>query len=257
MMQRLAAIYRKELKSHFQSVTAYVTIGIFFIITGYFFVNIFKFYNLLSLQSARDPSIAESLNIIERVMRPLFSNISIVLLLVLPLLTMRLIAEERKQGTFELLLTYPVRDIETVGGKFLATLTTFAVMLAGTLLFPLLLSIFADPEPGPIITGYLGLFLMGCMFISIGIFFSSLTNHQLVAGISTFGVALLFLVIGWASPFVSPAASKVLLQFSLLKHFESFAKGVLDTQDITYYLFTTFFFLFMTLKSIESNRWRS
>ena len=256
-MSKTTAIYKHELKYYFQSVTAYITIGMFLLIAGYFFYNILSFYNLLSFQASRNPVIMEGLNLTDGLLRPLFSNISIVILLLLPLLTMRLLAEEKKQGTFELLLTYPVRDAEAIAGKFLAAVTTYAVMLACTLLYPLLLAIFSDPEPGPIFSGYLGLFLMGCTFISIGTFFSSLTSNQLVAGVTSFGVGLLFLIIGWAAPFVGPRFAGMLGQFSLLQHFESFSKGIIDTQDISYYLFMTLFFLFLTLRSLESTRWRS
>jgi ABC-2 type transport system permease protein len=242
---------------YFQSVTAYVTISTFLVLAGYFFWSIFRYYNFMSYQAIKNQYMGAPLNLIDGVMRPLLGNVSVVLLLVLPLLTMRLIAEERKQGTFELLLTYPVSDAAAVAGKFLAALSVFGVMLATTLLFPIMLLIFADPEPGPLLSGYLGLFLVGCTFIAIGTFFSSLTSNQLVAGITTFGVALFFLIIGWAAPFVGQPLSKVIKQFSLLLHFDSFAKGVIDTQDITYYLFLTAFFLFLTLKSLESTRWRS
>ena len=256
-MNKTAAIYKHELKYYFQSVTAYVAMGIFLLISGYFFYSIFGYYNLLSFQAARNPYIAENLNLTDNLVRPLFGNISIILLLLLPLLTMRLLAEERKQGTFELLLTYPIRDSEAILGKFFAAVTTFAVMLACTLLYPLLLALFSAPERGPIISGYLGLFLMGCTFISIGVFFSSLTSNQLVAGVTAFGVGLFFLIVGWTVPFVGPRFAGLLGQFSLLQHFESFSKGVIDTQDVSYYLFMTVFFLFLTLRSLESTRWRS
>jgi ABC-2 type transport system permease protein len=256
-MTKTIAIYKHELKYYFQSVTAYVAMGIFLLISGYFFYSIFRYYILLSYQVSRNPYIAENLNLTDGVLRPLFGNISIILLLLLPLLTMRLLAEEKKQGTFELLLTYPVRDSEAILGKFFAAVTTFAIMLACTLLYPLLLALFSNPEPGPIYSGYLGLFLMGCTFISIGTFFSSLTSNQLVAGVTAFGVGLFFLIIGWAVPFVGTRFAGLLGQFSLLQHFESFSKGVIDTQDISYYLFMTFFFLFLTLRSLESARWRS
>ena len=256
-MNKTIAIYKQELKYYFQSVTAYVTMGVFLLLSGYFFYSIFRYYNLLSFQASRNPYIAENLNLTDGILRPLFGNMSIILLLLLPLLTMRLFAEEKKQGTFELLLTYPVRDSEVVAGKFLATTTTFAAMLVCTLLYPLLLALFSDPEPGPIISGYLGLFLMGCTFISIGTFFSSLTSNQLVAGVNAFGVGLFFLIIGWSVPFVGPRFAGLLGQLSLLQHFEGFSKGIVDTQDVSYYLFMTLFFLFLTLRSLESTRWRS
>ncbi len=236
--------------------TAYVTLTIFLFLSGYFFHSLFKYYNFLSYQAAKSQYYPDTLNLVEGVVRPLLNNISIVLLLVLPLVTMRLLAEEKRQGTFELLLSYPVRDASVVIGKFGAALTTFAVMLAGTVIYPVLLAVFADPEPGPLMSGYLGLFLLGCTFISMGIFFSSLTSSQLVAGVATFGVALFFLIIGWAAPFVGAAFGKILSQFSLLIHFDSFSKGIIDLRDITYYLFLTIFFLFLTVKSLESSRWR-
>lgn len=256
-MSKLAAIYRKELEHYFQSVTAYVVIGSFLAISGYFFYSIFRYYNYLSYQAGRDPFLAANLNLIEGVMRPLMGNVSVVLLFVLPLLTMRLLAEERKQGTFELLLTYPLSDFEAVMGKYLAALTVFAVMMAGTLLYPVMLAIFSNPEPGPLVTSYIGFFLVGTSFIAIGIFFSSLTSSQIVAGAATFGVSLFFLVIGWASPFAGPTLAKVLSELSLLEHYDAFSKGIVVLQDVTYYVFLTAFFLFMTLRSLESSRSRS
>ncbi len=256
-MGKLAAIYRKELRHYFESLTAYVMIGSFLALSGYFFFSVFRYYNYLSYQAGREPYLAGSLNLIEGVMRPLMGNMSVVLLFVLPLLTMRLLAEEKKQGTFELLLTYPLSDLAAVMGKYLAALTVFAAMIAGTLLYPAMLAVFSNPEPGPIATSYLGLFLMGTCFIAIGIFFSSLTSSQIVAGAATFGVSLFFLVIGWASAFAGPALSRIIAQFSLLEHYDSFSKGIIDLQDVTYYVFLTAFFLFMTLRSLESSHWRS
>jgi len=148
-MGKLAAIYRKELQHYFQSITAYVMIGSFLALSGYFFFSVFRYYNYLSYQAGREPYLADNLNLIEGVMRPLMGNVSVVLLFILPLLTMRLLAEEKKQGTFELLLTYPLSDFAAVMGKYLAALTVFAVMIAGTLLYPAMLAIFSNPEPGP------------------------------------------------------------------------------------------------------------
>lgn len=256
-MRTIAAIYRKELQYYFHSLTAYVMIALFLLLSGYFFYSIFRYYNYMSFQAAQAPHIAAQLNLIDGVMRPLMGNVSVVLLFALPLLTMRLLAEEKRQGTFELLLTYPVSDFAAVAGKYLAALTVFAAMLAGTLVYPALLAVYSNPEPGPIATGYIGLFLMGCTFVAMGVFFSSLTSSQLVAGAATFGLSLFFLVIGWAAPFVGPTLSKVISQFSLLQHYESFAKGLVEAQDVTYYLFLTAFFLFATLRSLESTHWRS
>lgn len=256
-MNRASAIYGRELRYFFHSVTAYVVISIFLGISGYFFFSMFRYYNLLSLQSIQSGFASGGLNLIDGVMRPLLGNISIIILLLLPLLTMRLMAEEKKQGTFELLSTYPVSDTATVWGKFLATLTVYALMIGCTLLYPGMLFYYADPEIVPIVTGYLGLLLMGAAFIAMGTFFSSLTDNQIIAGVATFGASLFFLVIGWAAPFVGPKFAEVLAQISILYHFESFSKGVIETSDLTYYLFLTIFFLFLTVRSLESTRWKS
>ena len=256
-MKKLGAVYRKEVQFYFQSITAYVMIGLFLALAGYFFYSIFRYYNFLSFQAGRGAYLAGSLNLIEGVMRPLMGNVSVVLLFTLPLLTMRLLAEEKRQGTFELLLTYPLSDFEAVMGKFLAALTVFGAMLAGTLVYPVLLVVYSNPEWGPMITSYMGLFLMGTSFISMGIFFSSITSSQIVAGAATFGVSLFFLVIGWVAPFVGPTFAKILAQCSILEHYDTFAKGIISLQDVTYYVFLSVFFLFMTLRSLESTRWRS
>jgi ABC-2 type transport system permease protein len=256
-MNTASAIYGKELRYFFQSVTAYVVISIFLGISGYFFFSIFRYYNLLSLQSIQSGFASGGLNLIDGVMRPMLGNISIIILLLLPLLTMRLIAEEKKQGTFELLSTYPVSDAAMVWGKFLATITVYAMMVGCTLLYPGMLFYYAEPEIIPIVTGYLGLLLMGAAFIAMGTFFSSLTDNQIIAGVATFGASLFFLVIGWAAPFVGPKFAAVLAQISILYHFESFSKGVVETSDLTYYLFLTVFFLFLTVRSLESTRWKS
>jgi len=256
-MKKIAAIYKREIKYYFQSVTAYVSIAVFLAISGYFFSNIFKYYNYMSLEMKRNPNVGAQLNLIDGVMRPLMSNISIILLLVLPLLTMRLFSEEKKQGTFELLMTYPVSESATITGKFLAALTIFTAMLAGTLLFPLLLFAYSEPELLPIFSGYLGLFLMGCSFLSMGIFFSSLSDNQLVSGILTLGTALFFLLIGWVAPVIESDFIKAIAQFSILFHFEPFAKGLINSSDVTYYLLLTIFFLFLCKNSLDSTRWRA
>jgi ABC-2 type transport system permease protein len=256
-MSRMSAIYRRELMYFFNSTVAYVVITVFVLVAGYFFYNLLGYFNLASVQAMQNPAAAGGLSLTEGVVRPLFGNISIILLLVLPLLTMRLLSEERKSGTAELLFTFPISDWDVLLGKYLATMTVYAVMLGFTLLYPLLLYKYATPELGPVLTGYLGLFLIGAAYIAMGMFFSSMSENQLVAGVSTFGCGLLFLVIAWLSPFVSPAAATVLAQLSIIEHYDSFSKGVLDSNDIVYYLNFTAFFLFLSSRVLDSNRWRS
>jgi len=249
-------IFKKEIRLYFTSAVAYVVFTIFLLISGYFFYSIFAFFNLMSMQSAMNPALARDLNVTEGVMRPLFSNISVVMLLLMPILTMRLFAEEKKSGTIELLLTYPVRDGEVLLGKYAAAAVLYLAMLGATALYPGILAYFARLEWGPLLTGYLGLVLMGSTFLAIGVLASSLTENQIVAAVATFGVLLIFWVIGWSADFAGPVWGKLLSHLSLLEHFDGFAKGVIDTKDVIYYVNSTILCLFLTLRSLESNRWR-
>jgi ABC-2 type transport system permease protein len=248
-------IFKKEIRLYFASPVAYVVLTIFLLIAGYFFYSIFAFFTLASMQSAMNPQMGRDLNVTDGVMRPLFSNVSVILLLLMPIITMRLFSEERKSGTIELLLTYPVRDGAVLAGKYLAALTLYAVMLALTVLYPGLVAYFARLELGPLLSGYLGLLLMGAMFLAIGVLASSLTENQIVAAISTFGVLLIFWVIGWSAENAGGGFGRVLSHLSILEHFDSFAKGAIDTRDVIYYLDFTGLSLFLTLLSLRARRW--
>jgi ABC-2 type transport system permease protein len=256
-MSRLIAVYERELAYFFNSTVAYVVIMMFVLLGGYFFYNLVAFFNLASIRTMQNPLAAAQLSLTFGVFQPLFANLSIIMLLTMPLLTMRLLAEERKSGTAELLFTYPISDWSVILGKFFATTTVFATMLALTAFFPLLLRQWATPEWGPIVSSYLGLLLLGMAFIAMGLFFSSLSENQIVAGILTFGCALFFLIVGWITPFVSQNVAAVVNELSILSHFENFSKGIIDTNDLIYYLNFTVFFLFLCSRVLESNRWRS
>jgi ABC-2 type transport system permease protein len=253
---RIWPIVKKEMRLYFTSPVAWVIITIFLVIAGYFFYNIFAFYTLASMQSAMNPQMARDLNVTDSVLRPLFSNVSVILLLLMPLITMRLFAEERRSGTIELLLTYPVRDGAVLIGKYLAALAVYVIMLALTLLYPAIVFYFVRLEWGPLLTGYLGLLLMGATFLAVGIFASSLTENQIVASVTTFGVLLILWVIGWSAEYVGGAWGRVLSHLSLLDHFDTFARGVLDTKDVIYYVDVTIVALFLTLRSLEARRWK-
>ena len=249
-------VWKKEMRLYFTSPVAYVIIGIFLLLAGYFFYSIFAFFTMASMQAAMNPQFARELNVTDSVMRPLFSNVSVILLLLMPLVTMRLFAEERRSGTLELLLTYPVRDGAVLLGKYLSALSVYAIMLALTLAYPLMLFYFTRVEWGPIMTGYLGLLLMGAAFIAVGVFASSITENQIVAAMVSFAVLLLFWVVGWSADFVGGTWGRVLSHLSLIEHFDSFGKGVLDTKDIIYYVNFVIVALFLTLRSLEARRWR-
>jgi ABC-2 type transport system permease protein len=249
-------IFKKEMRLYFTSPIAWVILTIFLFIAGYFFYNIFAYYTLASMQSQMNPQMGRDLNVTDAVLRPLFSNISVILLLLMPLVTMRLFAEERRSGTIELLLTYPVRDGAVLAGKYLAALALYALMLAFTLVYPAIVLYFARLEWGPLLTGYLGLLLMGATFISVGILASSLTENQIVAAISTFGALLMFWVIGWSAEYVGGGWGRVLSHLSILDHFDTFARGILDTKDVIYYVNFTLVALFLTHRSLEARRWK-
>jgi len=249
-------IFKKEMRLYFTSPVAYVVLAIFLVIAGYFFSAIFSYFTMASMQAAMNPQMSRELSVTDSVMRPLFSNLSVILLLLIPIVTMRLFAEERRAGTIELLLTYPVRDGAVLIGKYLAALALYAIMLAFTLVYPALLLYFTRVEWGPLLTGYLGLLLMGATFLSVGLFASTLTENQIIASLITFGVLLIFWVIGWSAESVGGVWGRVLTDLSMLEHYDTFSKGVLDTKDVIYYVNFTLLGLFLTLRSLESQRWR-
>ena len=255
-MKNIYAILKKELASYFGSPVAYVVVTIFLLISGYLFYSAFAFFSMISYRSMGNPSILQQLNVTEGVIRPLYGNMSVILLLMIPLLTMRLFSEEKKTGTIELLLTYPVKDSEAILGKFLACVSFLFFMLALTVLYPLLVILFAKPEAGPILAIYLGLFLMGMSFIALGTFASTLTENQIIAASITFGTLLLLFVIGWASSFVGNTFGKILEHLSVMEHFGNFSKGIIDTKDVIFYIDFTVFFLFLTACSLDSKKWR-
>ncbi len=255
-MKGFAAIYRKELYSLFASPIFYVVAVVFLLISGYFLYSAVAYYNILSFQASQNPMALKQLNTTDMVIRPFLMDVSIVLLLISPLLTMRLYAEERKSGTIELLFTYPVSDLSTLLAKFLAVLSAFLIILAGTLPGMFLLGYVGDPNWKALLCGYLGVALLGGAFLALGLFTSSLTQNQIVAAVLSFGALLMFWIIGWLKNLVDPGMARFVEYISITRHFESFTKGVLDTRDLIYYLLFVVLFLFFTLRQMESYRWR-
>jgi ABC-2 type transport system permease protein len=169
---------------------------------------------------------------------------------------MRVYAEERKSGTLELLFTYPITDRATLLAKFAAVTTTLGVILLGTLPNILLLGFIGKPSWPSVFCGYLGIFLLGGAFLALGLFTSAVTQNQIIAAILSFGSLLMFWVIGWLKSFVGPGAGQLITYISITQHFDTFSKGVLDARDFVYYLAFILVFLFLTLRQIESYRWR-
>jgi ABC-2 type transport system permease protein len=253
-MSNVLTIAQKELKSYFASPIAYIVIGFFALVFGWFYYVSITFFLQASLQMGMPG--AGQINVNSMAIRPLLSNIAVVALFMLPLITMRTYAEEKRTGTIELLLTSPLTDTQIVLGKFLGAAALYAVMLAVTWIHIGILFVYGNPEWKPIVTGYLGLLLMGASFISIGLLISSLTRNQIVAGMVTFAVLLLLWTVNWMSESAGPTMQKILSALSITERFDDFSKGVLSVSHLVYYVSFITFGLFLTAKSVDSERWR-
>jgi len=250
------AIFKREVRTYFTSPIAYALLTIFAIICGFMFTSILAQFQRASFQSAMNPSMAQGMNATEWVVRPLLRNVAVILLFLMPIVTMRLLAEERRTGTLELLFTFPIRDVELLGGKFLAALAIFLVMLALPLINILMLASLAPLEWQAIGVAFAGLMLLGMTFLAIGLFCSSLTENQIVAAVLTFGAALLFWIIDWSADSTGGTLGQVLNHLSIIRHFDSFQRGVIESKDLIFYLNFTIFGLFLTMRAVESHRWR-
>jgi ABC-2 type transport system permease protein len=253
-MGNVLTIAQKELKSYFASPIAYIVIGFFALVFGWFYYVSVSFFLQASLQMGMPG--AGQVNINTMAIRPLLQNVAVVALFMLPLITMRTYAEEKRSGTIELLLTSPLTDTQIVLGKFLGAVALYALMLLVTWIHVGILFIYGNPEWKPIVTGYLGLLLMGSSFLSIGLLISSLTKNQIVAGMVTFAVLLLLWTLNWMSESAGPTMQKVLSALSITERFDDFSKGVVSVSHLVYYVSFISFGLFLTAKSVDSERWR-
>jgi ABC-2 type transport system permease protein len=255
-MSNVLTIFRKELNSYFNSPIAYLVMAFFGLIAGYFFyvyVAIFVSRSMEAQMGGR----GMPMDVNEWVIRPLLSNLSVIGLFMIPMITMRLFAEEKRSGTIELLATSPIRDIEVILGKWLAAVVLYASVLAISGLSVATLYLYGKPDLAPILTGYLGLLLQGGALLAIGTFISTTTKNQIIAAFATFAVCLLLWVLDWVSSFETAAWAKVIAYMSVITHLDPFAKGVLDSKDIIFYLSVIFLGLFLTARSMESLRWRA
>ncbi|MCD6505615.1 ABC transporter permease subunit [Candidatus Poribacteria bacterium] len=241
-MRNIWTIFLKEIHTYFVSPVAYFVLFVFVGITG------FLFSSSLIIGGINRMMTTEVLNVT-------FLNMSVTLLFFAPVMTMKLFAEEKRLGTIELLMTSPVRDVEVVLGKYLAGFALLLLMLALTLAFPMITSFYGRVDVGPVISGYVGLILLGASFLSIGILVSSMTKNQIVSALTSFGVLLLLWVIG----FIARGHGRfgdVLRYLSLVEHFDDFARGVIGLKHVIYYLSVTILSLFATVRSVESSKWR-
>jgi len=239
-MRTVQAVAWKEIQIYFSSPTAYIVAMIFLALASFFFVR-----------DLSNPFPQAS-------MSSFFQGATIILILLAPTLTMRLLAEEQKLGTIELLLTSPVRDWEVVVGKYLASLVFLMGTIIPTVYYVILLAIFADPDPGPIWAGYLGLVLYGAAALSVGLLTSTLTNNQIIAAVVAMGILLMLFFANLAANIFEPSglAATIITEVGMQSHFEDFERGVIDTKNIAYYLLVTTFFIFVSIRALESRRWR-
>jgi len=254
-MKNTWTIAKKELKTFLYSPIAYILTAFFLLVTGFFFYNIVAWVNEQSMRMMQYGGM-EQLNVNRMLYEPFFNNMTIILMFLLPLLTMRLLADEKKMRTDELLFTAPVKMGSIILGKYLAALLIYAVILLLTATFSIFIFLYGNPEVASLLTGYLGLFLLGAVFIAIGLLASSLTENQVIAGVIAFSSILLIWVISWVGESAGPAWRGILTYLSFFSHFQNMVKGVIDTQDIVYHLSFIFLGLYLTYSIYEFRKWR-
>ena len=237
-MSQIWAITLKELKAYFISPIAYIVTAMFLLVTGFFF--------FLILFHVKDAGM----------MRYVFGNTAVVLLLIGPLISMRLFAEEQKSKTMELLLTSPISDAGIVLGKYLASAVFLLAMLGITAYLPITLMVLGKPDLFPILTGYLGMFFMGSIFIALGMLTSTWTQNQIISAVSAFALSLIYWFLGAAEGTTTSTLGQLMSYLSLNTHYDTFTKGVLSTSDLLYFISVTAVLLFLTIRSLETYRWR-
>ena len=259
-MKNAFTIAARELRSYFVSPIAYVVLTGFLLLGGWFFYNLLaRFTYLITVYSGmQGPQAVERMNLNDYVIAPLLHNLSIVLVILVPVMTMRTFAEEKRSGTFELLFTSPLRVGEIVAGKFLGAFVFLLLMIALTAIYPLILVTYGNPGPEVkvMLAGYLGLLLLGTSFVSIGLFTSSVTENQIISAVSCLVALLGLYVIGWPAETANPALGSVLRHLSVVEHFGELVKGVIATKDLVYFVSVVAVALFLTHRSVESLRWR-
>ncbi len=234
MFSNISAIYRKELRSYFSSPIAYIVIAMFLFLAGFFFYTAVVGYRQASLDAP-------------------FSNVVIVLIFLMPLLSMRLISEEKKSGTLELLLTRPIREMDIVLGKYFAAATVFLVMLLPTVVYGIILSRLGKPDLYPMITQYAAVYLVGLAFIALGLFASSLSENQIVSAVIAFSFILILWLLNWITSSLGP--DNIISYFAVSSHFNDLITGVIDARDVVFYVSFILFWLFVTARIIDSKRW--
>jgi ABC-2 type transport system permease protein len=249
-------ICRRELYAYFVSPIAWVLLTIFAFLSGAFTYIVSASFVRASLESQMSGQ-SFPMNVNEQVIAPLFSNMAVVGLFLIPLISMRLFAEEKRQGTIELLVTSPVHELEIILGKWLSAVIMYAALLFVLLADYSFLFAYGNPDWKPVATGFLGILLQGACLLAFGTFISTLTRNQIVAGAAGFALALILWILNWTTSFGNSATVQVLNYLSIVSHMDSFSRGVIDTKDLVYYVSMIFLGLFLTARSLESLRWRA
>lgn len=258
-MRNILTIAGRELRAIFVSPIAYVVMTGFLLLGGWFFFNLLARFNFLVTMYSSFQGGAEAiqrLNVNEFVIAPLLHNLSVVLVILVPMITMRSFAEEKRAGTYELLLTSPVATWEIVVGKFLGVTGFIVVMVGLTAIYGVILSIYGNPEIGIMLGGYLGLLLLAITFVTVGLFASSLTENQIIAAVTGLVMLLLLFVIAWPADNAGETMGAVLRYISVTEHFADMIKGVIDTKSLIYFATMILGWMFLTQRSVESIRWR-
>lgn len=229
---KILVITKRELSAYFASPVAYIVTALFLIATGIFFYSTFFLNRKAEL-------------------RNFFSLLPFTFAMFIPALTMKLFSEEQKSGSIESLMTLPVTETQVVLGKFIASFVTSCSMLVLTLFYVITLLFFGKPDFGPIIGGYLGAILLCATYCSIGIFSSAITKNQIIAFFVGLAISFLFTIIHFFMIFIPGQFVKILSFFAIITHFNSVARGIIDTRDIVYFLTVTIVFLIMTIKVQE------
>jgi ABC-2 type transport system permease protein len=255
-VNHILLICKKELKSYFASPIAYILMAFFGLIFGFGFWTATRDMVRYSFQAQMMGQQAQ-MNVNDQIIRPLLGFASTVALFLIPMITMRTFAEEKSRGTIELLMTSPVKDSQIILGKWLGAMLLYLCVLGMSMINIALLFAWGKPDLKPVLVAYLGLILQGGCLLGIGVFISTTTRNQIIAGGVTFFVCLLLWLLSWFTAFDSGVASQVVGYLSIITHFDNFAKGLLSTKDVIFYLSMIFFALFLTSRSMESLRWRS
>ena len=257
-MRNVLTLAGREIRSYFSSPVAYVLIAVYLALAGYFFFALLSAFNttLQIYSMMRNPELLQRFNLNQMVIIPLLANLSVLLIFIVPAITMRMFPEEKRAGTYELLLTSPLRVSEIVLGKFLGGLVLVLLMVVLSGVFGALLCVYGKPEVPMMLAGYLGLALMATVFLAIGTLVASFTDNVVIAYVGALFALLVLYTIGWLGETVQGTSGNLIRYVSITDHFQELLKGLIDTKDLVYFATVLVVSLFLTLRSVESVRWR-